>query len=184
MVGAADASGFQSLLKRETMQERTILSCSKKNNSAKGNRDMLPFRLPNDIRECSNSDQWCLVWISQKKTFALMSYPVQVSSQIIYIPVSEAELTGGFKDVFNHLCYELPPSRPAWWIPDSERAVLWPHPLTQSSDLDVVKWGWDQWLFFVNSFIENTYPCIISGVSEVTVVTPLTTQFHSKLYKT
>lgn len=152
--------------------------------------------LPKEIGTCCHSDclkTWENVQIQisdawsesgRKRHLPLMSYPVQVSSQIIYIPVSEVELTESFKDVFNHLCYELPPSRPAWWIPDSERAVLWPHPLTQSSDLDVVKWGWDQWLFFVNCFIENTYPCIISGVSEVTVVTPLTTQFHSKLYKT
>lgn len=68
-----------------------------------------------------------------------MSYPVQVRSQIIYIPVSEADLTEGLKDAFNHLYYELPPSRPAWWIADSERAALCPHLLIQSCDLDVVK---------------------------------------------
>lgn len=67
-----------------------------------------------------------------------MSCPVQVSSQIIYIPVSEVDLTEGFKDFFNHLYYELPPSRPAWWIADCERTALCPHALIQSSDLDVV----------------------------------------------
>lgn len=82
-----------------------------------------------------------------------MSYPIQVSSQIIFVAVSEVDLTEGFKDVFNHIYYELQPSRTGWWIADSERAALGPHPLIQNSDLDVVKWGWDQCCFFVNCFI-------------------------------
>lgn len=47
-----------------------------------------------------------------------MSYPIQVSSQIIFVAVSEVDLTEGFKDVFNHIYYELQPSRTPWWIAD------------------------------------------------------------------
>lgn len=92
-----------------------------------------------------------------------------MSSQIIYILASGAELREALRDIFKHLCYELPPSSSEI---DRERAAPCPHPPTQTSGRCVVQWGWHQYLFFFGElFYINCVPLYISGIHEVTVVT-------------